>query len=201
VLLDEADVFLEDRDMRDLNRNALVSVFLRALEYYDGILILTSNRVGTCTSKTSRLRIVLFWTAADSLTEVDEAFKSRIQLSLHYENLGPVQRRKIWRNFMNRIKTLEVEEGDTTTDVEDILDHIDMLSAEPMNGREIRNAITIARQLAQFKNERFCYSHLQHVIRVGGKFGKYLADLREGLTDDDIKKESQLRLSYTLDGK
>lgn len=27
--------------------NALVSVFLRVLEYYDGILILTSNRVGT----------------------------------------------------------------------------------------------------------------------------------------------------------
>lgn len=48
VLLDEADVFLEERDVRDLNRNALVSVFLRALEYYEGILILTSNRVGTC---------------------------------------------------------------------------------------------------------------------------------------------------------
>jgi hypothetical protein len=48
VLLDEADVFLEERDMKDLKRNALVSVFLRALEYYDGILILTSNRVGTC---------------------------------------------------------------------------------------------------------------------------------------------------------
>ena len=50
VLLDEADVFLEERDMKDLKRNALVSVFLRALEYYDGILILTSNRVGTCMS-------------------------------------------------------------------------------------------------------------------------------------------------------
>ena len=49
VLLDEADVFLEERDVKDLNRNALVSVFLRALEYYDGILILTSNRVGICT--------------------------------------------------------------------------------------------------------------------------------------------------------
>lgn len=84
VLLDEADVFLEERDMKDLNRNALVSVFLRALEYYDGILILTSNRVGT----------------------FDEAFKSRIQLALHYENLNVTQRRKVWRNFMNRLKTL-----------------------------------------------------------------------------------------------
>ena len=56
LLLDEADVFLEERSMSDLERNSLVSVFLRILEYYDGILILTSNRVGT----------------------FDEAFKSRI---------------------------------------------------------------------------------------------------------------------------
>ena len=66
VLLDEADVFLEQRDLQDLDRNALVSVFLRVLEYYEGILILTSNRVGT----------------------FDEAFRSRIQLALHYPTLN-----------------------------------------------------------------------------------------------------------------
>lgn len=44
LLLDESDVFLEEREKTDLQRNALVSVFLRALEYYEGILILTSNR-------------------------------------------------------------------------------------------------------------------------------------------------------------
>ncbi|KAF4895382.1 hypothetical protein CGCF415_v011882 [Colletotrichum fructicola] len=44
VLLDESDVFLEEREKMDLKRNALVSVFLRVLEYYEGILILTSNR-------------------------------------------------------------------------------------------------------------------------------------------------------------
>lgn len=49
VLLDESDVFLEEREKTDLKRNALVSVFLRALEYYEGILILTSNR-GKCTT-------------------------------------------------------------------------------------------------------------------------------------------------------
>jgi SpoVK/Ycf46/Vps4 family AAA+-type ATPase len=58
VLLDEADVFLEERTPTDLQRNALVSVFLRTLEYFEGILILTSNRVGT----------------------FDEAFKSRLVL-------------------------------------------------------------------------------------------------------------------------
>ncbi|KAI9860340.1 MAG: hypothetical protein M1813_006229 [Trichoglossum hirsutum] len=170
VLLDEADVFLEERDMKDLNRNALVSVFLRALEYYDGILILTSNRVGT----------------------FDEAFKSRIQLALHYENLTASQRRKIWRNFMNRLKAID----EPNVDFDDILDHLDDLSKEDMNGREIRNAITTARQLAQFKDKPFCYSHLKHVIKVSRKFGKYLNDLRDGLTDDDLKREGGLRLSY-----
>src|ERR1700753_2078787 len=83
VLLDEADVFLEQRSLEDLQRNALVSVFLRVLEYYEGILVLTSNRVGT----------------------FDEAFKSRIQLALHYPSLGPLQRLRVWENFVKRLES------------------------------------------------------------------------------------------------
>ena len=44
VLIDEADVFLEERSLHDLERNAMVAVFLRQLEYYRGILFLTTNR-------------------------------------------------------------------------------------------------------------------------------------------------------------
>lgn len=62
LLLDEADVFLSQRSKLDMKRNALVSVFLRVLEYYNGLLFLTTNRVGT----------------------IDEAFKSRIHISLYY---------------------------------------------------------------------------------------------------------------------
>lgn len=36
LLMDEADVFVEERLKGDLGRNALVSVLLRCLEYYDG---------------------------------------------------------------------------------------------------------------------------------------------------------------------
>jgi len=61
LLLDEAEVFLAKRNLEDLRRNAMVSVFLRILEYYSGILFLTTNRVGT----------------------IDEAFKSRIHVSLY----------------------------------------------------------------------------------------------------------------------
>lgn len=84
VLLDEADVFLEQRTLNDLSRNALVSVFLPALEYYDGILVLTSNREGT----------------------FDEAFKLRIQLALHYEALNLAQRHQIWENFIRHLNDM-----------------------------------------------------------------------------------------------
>src|SRR5262249_30610823 len=63
LLLDEADVFLEKRQHQDVHRNALVSIFLRLLEYFQGILFLTTNRVDT----------------------FDEAFQSRIHLPLRYE--------------------------------------------------------------------------------------------------------------------
>ncbi|KAF5581113.1 AAA family ATPase [Fusarium pseudocircinatum] len=170
VLLDEADVFLEQRTLTDLERNALVSVFLRVLEYYEGILILTSNRVGT----------------------FDEAFKSRIQLSLHYESLTKDQRRTIWENFLNRLNNLEQEnlkiepieerkrkfEENKGINLDDIQRHLADLAEEQMNGRQIRNAITTARQLAKFKGERMTYRHLKHVISISKKFDKYLEKTR-----------------------
>lgn len=85
VLLDGVDFFLQGLHFTDLERNALMSIFLRVLEYYEGILIITSSRV---------------WM-------FDEALKSRIQLALHYEPLGEHQRAKIWSNFISRLKSLE----------------------------------------------------------------------------------------------
>jgi len=43
LLLDEADVYVRARG-EDLHQNAIVGVFLRVLEYYRGVLFLTSNR-------------------------------------------------------------------------------------------------------------------------------------------------------------
>ncbi|KAK0644220.1 hypothetical protein B0T16DRAFT_417343 [Cercophora newfieldiana] len=169
VLLDEADVFLEERSLTDLKRNALVSVFLRVLEYYDGILILTSNRVGT----------------------FDQAFKSRIQLALHYDNLKKPQRRKIWRNFFTRLRDLG--ESETQVDYDDLDDHLDDLAEEEMNGRQIRNAITTARQLAQFDGKRFSYAQLQHVIGIAGRFEGYLKNVRRGYSDDQLARDDGLR--------
>jgi SpoVK/Ycf46/Vps4 family AAA+-type ATPase len=186
VLLDEADIFLEQRALNDLTRNALVSVFLRVLEYYEGILILTSNRVGT----------------------FDEAFKSRIQLSLHYENLTKGRRQKIWKNFILRLKEMDrlppatvTEPGSRTTkivqpigiDFNDIECYFSELSDFEMNGRQIRNAITTARQLAKFKGELMNFGHLKHVILVASKFDKYLNYVNGGFSDEEIARGEGVR--------
>lgn len=103
--------------------------------YYDGTLTLTSNRVGT----------------------FDEAFKSRIQLALHYPNLDMAQRKQIWKNFTHRLDSLE-EDVDTDT----ILASINKLAKYEMNGHQIRNAIIMARQLAFFREETLTTKHLEH---------------------------------------
>jgi len=48
LLIDEAEVFLHKRSATDVMRNALVSIFLRQLEYYQGILVLTTNMLDQC---------------------------------------------------------------------------------------------------------------------------------------------------------
>ncbi|KAK5656944.1 hypothetical protein OQA88_3466 [Cercophora sp. LCS_1] len=88
LLIDEADVFLQERSMHDLNRNAMVSVFLRLLEYYKGIMFLTTNRV-------------------DSF---DVAFKSRIHIPIRYTDLDFDARRKIWQNFCGRVSGADISE-------------------------------------------------------------------------------------------
>ncbi|OJJ81253.1 uncharacterized protein ASPGLDRAFT_84664 [Aspergillus glaucus CBS 516.65] len=63
LLLDESDVFLSERMPGNIVQNSLVSVFLRVLEYYSGILILTTNRVGQFNEAAlSRVHTTLFYT-------------------------------------------------------------------------------------------------------------------------------------------
>lgn len=165
VLLDEADVFLEERTKLDLERNALVSVFLRVLEYYDGILILTSNRIGT----------------------FDEAFKSRVQLSLHYPSLTRENRLRVWENFIALLAN-----GDNTK-YADIRQRLDSLSQYKLNGRQIRNTLNTARQLAQFKGQPLRYNHLNRAIQNVVDFEKYVTKLHDGQSDEEYAEAAGIR--------
>ena len=53
LLLDEADIFLQERNVNDLNRNALVTIFLRELEYFDGILFVSDHPLSYSPNVTS----------------------------------------------------------------------------------------------------------------------------------------------------
>ncbi|KAK3903420.1 hypothetical protein C8A05DRAFT_14621 [Staphylotrichum tortipilum] len=87
LLLDECDVFLQERSPGvsggagtgtwDLARNEVVAVFLRLLEYYRGILFMTTNRQET----------------------LDRAFHSRVHLTLQYPDLDEPAKEHIWRHF------------------------------------------------------------------------------------------------------
>ncbi|KAJ6601724.1 hypothetical protein DFH09DRAFT_1125773 [Mycena vulgaris] len=74
VLIDER------RSLHDLERNAMVAVFLRHVEYYRGILFLTTNRVGA----------------------FDDAFLSRIHVALHFAEFSEASRGQVWRAFVRR---------------------------------------------------------------------------------------------------
>jgi hypothetical protein len=120
ILLDEADIFLEKRTSNgSLERNAMVSVMLRLVEYFKGVLFLTSNRV-------------------DSL---DPAFKTRITLALRYEQLDKAGRNQVWLNLLDASGQWEV--------VEKGLIDTAILAEKPLNGREIKNAIRLAMALAK----------------------------------------------------
>jgi AAA+ superfamily predicted ATPase len=150
--------------MADLHRNSLVSVFLRCLEYYDGILILTSNRVGT----------------------FDEAFRSRIQVALHYKPLTKASRKKIWRNFFEILE----ESGDVN--ISELEDRLEELASEEMNGRQIRSALYTARQIAMYRKETLDWEHLQQVIATATDFGRYLKKVH-GLGDEESAREDGRR--------
>lgn len=67
ILIDEADVFLEERSSDNLERNAIVTIFLRLLEYYSGIMFLTTNRVKYFDKAfTSRITLAIGYTRPDS---------------------------------------------------------------------------------------------------------------------------------------
>jgi SpoVK/Ycf46/Vps4 family AAA+-type ATPase len=139
LLLDEADVYIAERDFHDLNRNGIVSVFLRTLEYYSGILFLTSNREGL----------------------IDEAFKSRIHIALHYKPIDRIGTRQIWTNIMNR---MDEDNQKPTQKIKIKFERMDLLQwserhfdlhdaherTSTWNGRQIRNAFQTALALASY---------------------------------------------------
>ena len=205
LLLDEADVFLEARTAQDIHRNALVSIFLRLLEYFQGILFLTTNRVAT----------------------FDDAFQSRIHIALRYSELDFKARRTIFHLFISRVQTLNApaapkpegskpdaksEESSNATPTSDAAggsDKPDAAAADKpaalakldnftdadldrlarrgnLNGRQIKNAVRSAQALALTDGTSMNMTHLMKVLEVSEAFERDLKGNLSSLGKRDL---------------
>lgn len=121
------------------------------LEYYEGILFLTTNRLAT----------------------MDVAFQSRIHIAIKYSPLRPEVRRQIWQNFIKRLDIREPEGK------RELLDHLDDMQEWELNGRQIRNVLAIAESLALSEERRrgaLRYSHVETIANETIDFDKFFDD-------------------------
>ncbi|KAI1387952.1 P-loop containing nucleoside triphosphate hydrolase protein [Hypoxylon trugodes] len=151
LLIDEADVFLESRgrgNSTSTDRNALVSVFLRVLEYYQGIMFLTTNQIA----------------------QFDVAIPSRIHIAIPYETLVPAQMEKIFRGFLEPLVNNNLVDNFDGI-MEYLKEHVYYLK---FDGRQIRNIVTTALGLARAESQKgrgkLTQKHLRDVVTNVRKF-------------------------------
>ncbi|KAG8170055.1 hypothetical protein KVR01_000800 [Diaporthe batatas] len=163
---------MERRSVADLTRNSLasqqlvnlVSGFLRALEFYDGILFLTTNRVGM----------------------FDDAFISRVHVQLYYPDFTDEERQRIWKTFIDKLAREKGSYIRLNIDAKEYIRGAEMKSLK-WNGREIRNAFQTAVSLAEFDAEKdedgriqVTDEHLRAVVELSKDFKDYLGELHQG---------------------
>ncbi|KAG7004914.1 hypothetical protein G7Y79_00022g051350 [Physcia stellaris] len=168
LLLDEADVFLQERDYLHLERNALVSIFLRTLEYFNGILFLTTNRIGT----------------------FDQAFQSRVHVTLGLPSLDRARRTEVWHLFLdemclNQQLISASEHGALSALVRD------EWSKENLNGRQIRNAVRTAMLVAEKKKQVPAKAHFETVLKIGRDFERYMSALQRAEPEAVAEKKGE----------
>ena len=160
VLLDEADVYLERRRSKDIARNGLVSVFLRALEYYSGCIVISTNRVRS----------------------FDAAFMSRIHVALHYQNLRDEDRELIWANNFDRLDRDSAGRVHVSVAAREYVWNSSDVRSLRWNGREIRNAMQTALALAEnearedgLERTTLSEKHIRAVVKMSRSFKDYIS--------------------------
>jgi hypothetical protein len=94
-------------------------VFLRLLEYFEGVMFLTTNRI----------------------VNFDAAFKSRIHLAIKYPSLSPLSQRQLWTTFITNDSQRPEPHWLSAALLDD-------LAARALNGRQIKNVVRTAMALA-----------------------------------------------------
>ncbi|KAL9018312.1 MAG: hypothetical protein Q9185_004415 [Variospora sp. 1 TL-2023] len=176
LLVDEADIFLERRQTRDLARNGLVSAFLRRMEYFKGLLFLTTNRVG----------------------QIDDAFISRVHVAIGYKPLSGEDRKRIWHGFFHKLLKERAGKIQVAPGGKKWVLEMAAAGKAQLNGRDIRNALQTAITLAEAEAEEdpdfdpskmaivVDQSHFQRVLDISHKFQEYVRSIRR----EDEKKRA-----------
>jgi hypothetical protein len=117
-------------------------VFLRELEYFQGIIFLTTNLYST----------------------IDVAFRSRVHIHLLFDQLSFASRRSLWEKFLARLPAAELplQSGERVVDAEALTE----LAKWDLNGREIKNSIKTVRTWCVCKGFQLNLSRLESGIRV-----------------------------------
>lgn len=141
-------------------------MFLRQLEYYNGVLFLTTNRLG----------------------DIDRAFKSRIHVALEYKRFNSSTSRKVYALCLKGVKEMYASRGRKLKIKEDdIFDWAKKhFKDNHWNGREIFNSCQTAIALAEWEYKTGVQKklvlrekHFEKVAEASRGFEKYLSDLRE----------------------
>ena len=157
-----------------LHRNAKAEpqiVFLRTLEYFNGILFLTTNRIGT----------------------FDQAFQSRVHVTLGLPALDRPRRADVWEIFLEDLSRQAVVSPEQRSALQTLVR--DKWSKEPLNGRQIRNAVRTAMLVAEKKKEAPSQQHFETVLKIGRDFEQYMGALRPDL-DGMVEKRGERLAGY-----
>ncbi|KAF6835456.1 hypothetical protein CPLU01_04327 [Colletotrichum plurivorum] len=168
LLIDECDIFLERRERKDIERNAVVSAFLRKIEYFGGLLFLTTNRVG----------------------HIDDAFMSRVHAVIGFDPLDGPRREKIWDSLLTKLNRERKGAIRISNVAKKFLRTPEVLEYTDWNGREIRNAFQTAIALAEYEAKSASdydpaqeiiveAEHFKDVMAMNKSFRSYLYSIKD----------------------
>jgi ATP-dependent Clp protease ATP-binding subunit ClpA len=149
------------------------------MEYFKGLLFLTTNRVG----------------------QIDDAFISRVNVAIGYKPLSADGRVKIWQGFFRKLARERAGKIQISSAAKKwVLERAESGDAQ-LNGRDIRNALQTAITLAEAETEEdpdfdpqktaiiVEQSHFARVLDITKKFHEYVKSIRR---EDEKKRAAAL---------
>jgi hypothetical protein len=149
------------------------------MEYFTGLLFLTTNRIG----------------------QIDDAFISRVHTAIGYPPLDADARTRIWQGFFRKLATERAGKIQISPAARKwVLEKAQAGSAQ-INGRDIRNALQTAITLAEAECEEdpeFDFgkmvvivdqSHFERVLSITNKFHDYVQSIRR---EDERKRAAAM---------